>query len=58
MLDDHLSLNTGGIPAVVLIDFDYEFWHTEMDTPDKCSPHSLGDVGRTVMEVLRNESFE
>ena len=34
-----------GIPAVDLIDFDYPYWHTTSDTPDKVSPASLKAVG-------------
>lgn len=50
--DDHLSLNVGGVPAVVLIDFDFPHWHTEFDTPDKCSPQSLANVGRVLVELM------
>ncbi len=44
--DDHIPLNEAGLPTIDLIDFDYEPWHTLGDTPDKCSPDSLGKVGR------------
>jgi Zn-dependent M28 family amino/carboxypeptidase len=54
ILDDHLMLrNVGGIPACVLIDFDYPYWHTRADTPDKCAPASLGKVGRVIYEWLK-----
>ena len=33
--DDHLALNKGGIPTVDVIDFQYPYWHTLEDTPDK-----------------------
>lgn len=46
ILDDHLSMNEAGIPTMDLIDFDYRPWHTLGDTPDKCSPESLGKIGR------------
>jgi hypothetical protein len=46
VLDDHMPLQNRGIPAVDLIDFDYPAWHTQGDTPDKCSAGSLGAVGR------------
>jgi hypothetical protein len=46
ILDDHLSMNSSGIPTVDLIDFDYEPWHTLDDTVDKCSAESLGKVGK------------
>jgi hypothetical protein len=44
--DDHMPLQAKGIPAIDVIDFDYPAWHTQGDTPDKCSAHSLGVVGR------------
>lgn len=53
--DDHLSLMAGGIRAVDVIDLDYPWWHTQADTPDKCSPASLEAVGRVIMEVIYNE---
>lgn len=51
--DDHLPFVRRGIPAVDLIDFDYPYWHTPADTPDKCSPRSLAIVGHVVLETLR-----
>ena len=36
--DDHLPFARLGIPSVVLIDFDYPYWHKLSDTLDKCSP--------------------
>lgn len=50
--DDHLNLLEAGIPCIDIIDFDYEYWHTVEDTPDKCSPQSLGNVGKVVLGVL------
>ncbi len=32
MLDDHLPFIKRGIPACLLIDFDYPYWHTQSDT--------------------------
>ena len=46
VLDDHMPLQAKGIPAIDIIDFDYPPWHTQADTPDKCSARSLGAVGR------------
>lgn len=51
MLDDHTPFLRRGIPAVDIIDFDYPYWHTTSDTPDKVSPDSLQRVGR-VLEVF------
>ena len=41
MLDDHIPFREKGIRAVDLIDFDYPYWHTIQDTPDKVSAQSL-----------------
>lgn len=57
VIDDHLSLNGGGVPAVNIIDFDYAYWHTEFDTPDKCSGESLANVGRILAEIVYNPSL-
>jgi len=51
MFDDHTPFLRQGIPAVDIIDFDYPFWHTRQDTPDKVSAESLQRVGR-VLEVF------
>jgi hypothetical protein len=50
--DDHLALNEVGIPAIDVIDFDYPHWHRLSDTPDKCSPGQLAQVGRVLMAWL------
>ena len=52
MLDDHTPFLEVGIPAVVLIDFDYPYWHTTQDTADKVSPESLQVVGDTITAWL------
>lgn len=52
LIDDHLPFIRAGIPAVVIIDFDYPYWHTLEDTPDKCSPESLGAVGSVLLEYI------
>jgi hypothetical protein len=52
--DDHVELHAaGGIPCIDVIDFDYPPWHTQGDTPDKCSPLSLAKVGWVIREWLR-----
>ena len=48
MLDDHTPFIEAGIPAVDIIDFDYPYWHTAADTPDKVSAKSLQIVGETL----------
>jgi Zn-dependent M28 family amino/carboxypeptidase len=55
MIDDHLPFARQGIPAVDIIDFDYEYWHTVEDTADKASPESLLRVGQTLEVWLEHE---
>lgn len=56
--DDHVILfQTGGIPSIDIIDFDYpnrfrNYWHTMEDTPDKCSPASLKTVGTVLLHHI------
>ena len=50
--DDHMPLILAGIPTVDIIDFDYPYWHTTEDTPDKCSAQSLETVGRLLIAIL------
>lgn len=52
MLDDHTPFLEAGIPAVDIIDFDYPYWHTTSDTPDKVSVESLKAVGDTLLAWL------
>ncbi len=48
LIDDHLPFKEQGIPAALLIDFDYPYWHTTQDTLDKVSPSSLENIGRVL----------
>ncbi len=57
VIDDHLSLCVNGVPAVDIIDFDYPAWHTEFDTPDKCSAEALTNVGRVIARIIYDESL-
>jgi len=50
--DDHYPLIVKGFNAIDIIDFDYPSWHTLEDTPDKCSPQSLGVVGQTMVNLI------
>ncbi len=50
--DDHLPLIDAGIPCIDVIDFDYPYWHTLEDTPDKCSPESLQAVGNVIIKLI------
>lgn len=52
--DDHVPLrNIAKIPTCDIIDFDYPAWHTEADTPRRCSGASLAKVGWVVYEWLK-----
>ena len=53
--DDHVSFNAAGIPAIDLIDFNYPYWHTLQDTPDKCDPQSLKVIGDVMAKVIYDE---
>jgi Zn-dependent M28 family amino/carboxypeptidase len=52
MLDDHTPFLEKGFPAVDLIDFDYPYWHTTSDTPDKVSAASLKAVGDVLIKWI------
>jgi Zn-dependent M28 family amino/carboxypeptidase len=56
MLDDHTPFLEAGIPAVDIIDFDYPYWHTVQDTPDKVSAESLQAVGETLRVWIMQQS--
>ena len=53
--DDHMSFIEAGIPAAVMIDFDYPYWHTIQDTIDKISPDSLQRVGDVILTFLERD---
>lgn len=53
--DDHVPFIQRGIPGVDIIDFNYPYWHTTQDTPDKVSPESLERVGRVLEAWLEGE---
>ena len=52
MFDDHRRLINVGIPSVLLIDFEYPYWHTQEDTLDKVSGDSLEKVGRVLERYI------
>ena len=52
VFDDHLPLIEVGWPVIDVIDFDYPYWHTHDDTPEHCSPRSLGTVARVLVGVI------
>ncbi len=55
MTDDHTPFLHRGFVAVDIIDFDYPYWHTTQDTPDKVSPESLERVGRVLKALLETQ---
>lgn len=50
--DDHVLLSRAGIPSVLLIDYDYDAWHTHADTLERVSGESLATVARVVFETV------
>jgi Zn-dependent M28 family amino/carboxypeptidase len=53
VLDDHTPFLRAGIPAIDVIDFDFECWHERCDDLDVVSARSLDAVGETVAHMLR-----
>ena len=56
IIDDHWPFLERSVPAIVIIDFDYPYWHTLEDTLDKVSPQSLERVGRVIEALLEGDS--
>lgn len=52
IIDDHLPFRQQGLVAADIIDFEYPYWHTTEDTPDKVCPESLQRVGRVLERWL------
>jgi hypothetical protein len=63
ILDDHVPLNTvAGIKTINIIDAALvghdkssprrQYWHTLEDTPEQCSPGTLGEVGTLLMYIV------
>lgn len=53
--DDHIALHDiAGIPTCDIIDFDFPFWHTQQDVPERCSAKSLAKVGWVLHEWLKS----
>jgi Zn-dependent M28 family amino/carboxypeptidase len=50
--DDHAPFLREGVPATLLIDFDYPPWHTPDDTLAHVSARSLQIVGEVVLDAL------
>lgn len=59
VVDDHTFLNRAGIPAVDIIECDNAitssfppYWHTMQDDMSNIDTNTLGDVGRTVLNIV------
>ena len=52
IIDDHIPFTLLGIPAMVLIDFDYPHWHKQSDTLENCSSESLMAVFYVMMDLI------
>ncbi|MCX4240252.1 M28 family peptidase [Paraliomyxa miuraensis] len=52
ILDDHVLLTQAGVPSVLIIDHEYDAWHTRRDTIDRLSSESLFAVGDTVLHTV------
>ena len=55
IIDDHVPFLQRGFVAVDVIDFDYPYWHTTQDTPDKVGAESLQRIGRVLEKWLEEE---
>jgi glutaminyl-peptide cyclotransferase len=54
MLDDHVPLNLiAHIPAIDIIDFEYDAWHTADDTLAQVSADSLQTIGAITLHFLK-----
>ncbi len=59
IVDDHIPFIQAEIPAVLIIDFTYPYWHTLEDNIDKVSAESLNAIGTTLETwMLSYESGE
>jgi hypothetical protein len=50
--DDHLEFTAARVPAVDIIDLEYDAWHTPADTLDNVSAGSLQTVGDVLLASL------
>jgi len=54
ILDDHSILQQAGIDSILLIDFEYPYFHTTEDTLDKCSADSLEVVANAIFKYIKS----
>ena len=50
--DDHIPFVTMGIPAIDIIDFEYDDWHTKNDNMENISSKSLENIGLITLKML------
>jgi len=55
--DDHIPLLKAGIRCIDIVQMGLPYWHTQGDTPDKCSPAALEAVGRTLAVVVYGRAW-
>jgi Zn-dependent M28 family amino/carboxypeptidase len=56
IIDDHLPFINKGVPAALIIDLDYTYWHTTQDDLEHVSAGSLEIVGKVLLEYLVRKS--
>jgi glutaminyl-peptide cyclotransferase len=54
IIDDHTPFQEAGVPAIDLIDFDFECFHRPCDDLSAVSPESLDAAGEPLLELLRD----
>lgn len=52
IIDDHTFLTEAGVPSILVIDYEYDAWHTRADTLAKTSGESLSIVAEAVLSTL------
>lgn len=57
IVDDHVPFLRAGIPVTDLFGYDYPYWHTLADTPDKCDPARIDQVGALLVDFLYSYPF-
>ena len=56
VMDDHVPFLRRGIRVINLVHAPFPaYWHTVNDTPDKCRPESLQQVGDVLVEIIYSE---
>jgi glutaminyl-peptide cyclotransferase len=55
IIDDHLPFINKGIPATLIIDIDYPYWHTTKDTSSNISQDSLKIIGTVLLSWVKNQ---